>query len=194
MCVLYSTPQCFSSVLSFCFSPPPCLVLLPIFYLLQKRGPTTQMGQNKKWGEPEEQESCLFSHALGIFHPPALLHWDVFLSPSPLLICSSGVCFSYSLQTASHTPPCPPRSPFRLRTPLSNTPLILSSSCPPVAPPHPHLLILWTSPPTFQLLLYPFLWILPRRCCLDFSHWFLLVQPGTKNQRLKTPEPEHAQG
>ena len=119
------------------------------------------------------------------------------MSSSPLPLCSSVPQVSAS-PTASkplHTPPqCPPRSPFRLRTPLSNTPLILSSSCPPVAPPHPHLRILWTSPPTFQLLLYPFLWILPRRCCLDFSHWFLLVQPGTKNQRLRTPEPEHAQG
>ena len=91
------------------------------------------------------------------YSTPALLHWDVFLSPPALLICSSSVCFSYCLQT-----PSPPKA-TSLALPsvsgLPTDPSLLLSSC-------------GSSPP------------------LDFSHWFLLVQPGTKNQQLSTPEPE----
>lgn len=119
------------------------------------------------------------------YSTPALLHWDVFLSPLALLICSSSVCFSYCLQTPS--PPNATSLALPSVSGLPTNPSLLLSSC-GSSPPPP--LILWTSPPRFQLLLYHFLWILPRRCCLDFSHWFLLVQPGTKNQQLSTPEPE----
>lgn len=119
------------------------------------------------------------------YSTPALFHWDVFLSPRALLNCSSGVCFSYCLQT----PSLPNATSLALLSVsgLPTDPSLLPSSCGSSPPPS---LILWTSPPTFQLQLYHFLWILPRRCCLDFSHWFFLVQPGTKTQQLSTPEPE----
>lgn len=151
----------------------------------RKEAPLHRWVKTRSGGNLKSRTSCLFSHALGIFHPPALLHWDVFLSPSPLLICSSGVCFSYCLQTASPPPQCPPGSPFCLRTPLSNTPLILSSSRPPVAPPHP--------PPPYLVDISSHIPAAPLSFPLDPSQEMLprfqsLVPPGPT--RYKEPAAE----
>lgn len=185
-------PLFYSSAFVFC----PFLLLVPtstpgvpadILPASEKRPPYTD-GAKQEVGraEPEEQDELL-GLPCSEDTPPLLSSTG--MSSSPLGLCSTVPQVSAS-PTASK-PIHSPTPPVWLFFLSQDSPLILPSSHPPVAPPHPHPLSCGhLSPPTFQLQLCHFLWILPRRCCLDFSHWFFLVQPGTKNQQLSTPEPE----
>ena len=132
---LYSIPQRFSPVLSFCFPHLHAWCSCRYSTCFRKEAPLHRWGKTRsgRSGEPEEQDELLGLPCPG--DTPPLLS-STGMSSSPLRLCSSAPQVSAS-PTASK-PLHPPMPPAWLSLLSQDSPPTLPSSCPPVAPPHPH--------------------------------------------------------